>query len=952
MIVIGGEPPFVEKPEPRFGDLISKLNEVAFVVQENTVGSKARIEEKILKLKTDVDDFVNEIVPAITAHIALTGPVHGETKKTIGLGDRDNYRVASTAEHIAYSGVNAFVVPSGVKASVEANNAEFVLENFQQNDLFQMASFFLQNDYSYKTLTRPDPTRYFQTGTDVGVLLNADRIVLSPKSDTAYYQGDILFTSFPSRIKGGSRNAELTNIDGTYKTRGWNVQGALNSKGEVSVFRPLSDKNIFSFKTNLALPSEYQNYLLYRGYASTLYKGLAVGGTVANKILTLHHKFFHVNNFDIDPTLVETIGTGYLGIFTSLGVGGVGARANGSHQINLDNYVTPPAGAVLAFTGEPVLSMFWDTQDVELFLHVVAPFTVTLNGVGKGYYLEFSERIVPGSLLPGGSARFTQVNKGAKDTILPSLLPSTTNWIREDNAEDLNNPLTNPGVFLSTGEVVKTVASKYGVRVKRQATSYKSLKEWTQAKRPFLDSKLSKTGLFTPSRHNPFTELPERVIPIVSNSGETSFLIYGLNTSKGFYEWTEHLWNSGSVLSTRSGSSFGVSKPSNKRNPNAGKMPKSLSINANLSTLGVGVSGLGFSPQSGHVGYDGFSYTNTVVNRTTEIKLSPGSIMSLTLQGDAFMTRAKAANPALNSVERELQIYVYRLTANRAIYILTDGLCYAEAGLSGFTITAGVFILDFTVTAGVKLSRVTPGGITGISGNRKSRSGDNPWSEHSDLLSIVPATNSFNICLTRAFGEIYGDISFSITNAQTATPVFTVGRTNKGQLYKGENFFDTVEELLPAILLPGLGIYQYLPTNGDRASALIEVGGVNYFSPFEVNETGWVRMPAGGRVLLGGRTYLLDEDFSIKTGAGTTYCYLSRQGEVLSAFGSSVKRAPSNSEVLFGTAVNGILTINKEYLILDNHLVSSTRQGSCIPAFRDNGGDGVNTFFKRADVID
>ena len=33
MIVHGGEPPFIEDPEPRFGSVIEKLNELAFYVQ-------------------------------------------------------------------------------------------------------------------------------------------------------------------------------------------------------------------------------------------------------------------------------------------------------------------------------------------------------------------------------------------------------------------------------------------------------------------------------------------------------------------------------------------------------------------------------------------------------------------------------------------------------------------------------------------------------------------------------------------------------------------------------------------------------------------------------------------------------------------------------------------------------------------------------------------------------
>jgi len=121
--------------------------------------------------------------------------------------------------------------------------------------------------------------------------------------------------------------------------------------------------------------------------------------------------------------------------------------------------------------------------------------------------------------------------------------------------------------------------------------------------------------------------------------------------------------------------------------------------------------------------------------------------------------------------------------------------------------------------------------------------------------------------------------------------------------------------------------------------------------PYNINEAGWVRIPAGSKIVLLGRVYVLDKDYPIKVKtSGTSYCYIQRIGRGLVALASDVMREVSNSEVMFGTSVNGVLTVNESFIVMNNHVIRKGRRGSAIPVFEDDGGLGTNQFFTQRDV--
>jgi hypothetical protein len=962
MIILGGEPPFIENPAPRFGEVIKKFNKLTYAIQLATEEFNRNNAEKLETIGENVDIFVDTVAAPIDVHLDSRGAQHGETRASIGLSKKDNFRTATKAEQIALAPVQAFVTPEGAKASLVANNASFVLADYQLNDLYQFASFFYPDQYPIPTPTRVEPVRYFGASKKTGLLLNADRLIFSPYSDTAQYLNQSIFTSMPLGGSKGAKLGETVGLSSNFLTASWNTVGCDAADGSTAFFKPLADKQIYQYKNNLAMPGSNKNYLLYSLTGSATYKGLAVSvapsGPGGNTVLALYHKFFYTANPGTDPTLVELVSGSYSALFNRMDTATYSGPANGSQAIPLANYVNLPAGATVEISGGShgiVTTLMWNVVNAEMYLHVAVPVTARLGGVSRPLVFSFMMSIIPGSLLAGGGASFTMLGTRTPDTLGPDLLPvGTANYFQDGNQFDLLNLVQYPGAMLTSGELVKACSTKNGMRVKRFATAYKGLKDFLLAKRPTVDPKLAVSEVYAPSRHACFGLLPERILPYTNGGGQSSFLVYGANSKTGRFGWQEFGWTSDSIVSTQSGDgTFGIRLPDSiDDNENMADMPASMSVYVNQVGVGAAPSALVFNENNHFVGKSTFQFTNHTLTVGPSVALAVGSVMAIKAASGSVMARAAAANPAQLASYRVPQIQVFGLTNGRAVLVISDGLCYAEAAVVGLVVNGSTATLDFTLTNGLKLKPVTAGGQPAMTGNRTSASGDDVWLTYSDLLAVYVAQDTFQVVVTRAFGNVYGDLSFTINGFATATPSFVNGTVNKARLYQRNDAFDTVEELYPPLLLAGKGVYQHVPANTRFTTLMNEVGGgAAKIDPFNVNEAGWVRLPAGSRVVLNGRTTILDRDYAVKVGtSGTYYCYLQRLGTTLIAVASPVPRQPVNNEVLFGIATNGVLVLQKNYIVMDSKSISPTRHGSAVPYFADNGGQGVNQFFTARDV--
>ncbi|MNM28178.1 hypothetical protein D3C81_386910 [compost metagenome] len=956
MIIHGGEPPVIEEPEPRFGGVIEKLNEITYSVQDQVSHFNESTREQLDSFTNGLADFITNVCGPIDAHIAAKGAQHGETRTTVGLGNKDNFRMATLAEMIALANVQAYVHPQGAKAALDAATLAFDIEDYQLNDAFHMASYYMPDEYPVVTPTVVQPPRYF-SNPFVPTLVNGDRLVASPISAAGSYQRQSIMVSGPTSTAGGSQFQEVQNLNTRYLGNNWNSVGGLTAAGKVALFKPLADKKIYEFKNNLGMTTGNLNFQLYRGYASTTYKGLVVGTAVNGQVVTIEHKFFKANLADSDPTLVELITGSYTALVTQIGKTAFTTPANGSHTYNLTDFVTLAAGQTLEVGGNGAqgvaTALYWNAQDYEMYLFVSIPVILRSGGAARYFNITFVESIVPGTLVSGGSAVIRQVGVLTKDVMNADMtLAAGAKWVSPSSRWDFNNPSLFPGAVLANGELVKMSANKHGVRVKRFDTGMAGIKGWVAGAKPTIDMRETKTEVYTPSRHSPFQAIPERLIPILHDATTTQYLSFSLNRENGRFGWSELVWAASDIVSVQSGDVFGVRPPDVVREVDLFNMPRSLSIYVNKSGIGAGIRPMAFTNDNNFTGYASLAYAGGVVTLGAKLSLSLGSLTTLRSAASRMRGNAMTANPTVTDSLRETQIQVFAVTSNRALIILSDGMCYAEAAVCGFTVTGTTFTLDFPASIGLVMKPVTTGGKTVTGTNRNSSSGDDVWMNGSDLLAVQESADVWRFAVSKPFGNIYGDLSFSVTAFTADQPTFTPGSVNPARCYSGNYQFDLVDELHPPLLIPAKGLYQYDPANDALNIRLRQVGGTGNVDPHVINEAGWVIIPAGSKVLILGRAYILSREYPLKVNAsGTSYCYLIRVGNELQAVASDVLRETRNNEVLFGTAVNGILTIDHSYLVMDNHVVTPNRRGSAIPVFDDDGGQGVNKFFTRRDVV-
>jgi len=963
MIIYGGEPPFIEKPEPRFGEVILRLDQMAYSVEQKVHSFNEGTKEALALFTENLTQFINDIVIPIDTHLNQTGPVHGEWKGTIGLSKKDNYRTATTAEQGALADVVAYVTPEGANqafANRQASNA-FVPDDYQQNDLLQFASYYYVNEYPTIIPTAVQGVRYFEQGSPVAMIFNDDRIMFYPSSNKASYQTDIGFLSMPTKQRRSAGVQEIQNLQSAVIPSGWNNLGGVTTDGKVTLFKPIADKKIFVFKDNLGDPAGGKNFLLFSSFAGTVYRGLSLFSQVVSDFsFGLTHKFFSVDAFQTDPTLVNLITGSYQALFTLVGQAPYQGALQGGHSYDIRNFVGLNAGQsikIAAEGGSPrvVVALMWAIENAEIYMNVTVPVMVTnQDGSTKYLIINFTVSIIPGTLRSGGSGTVTVLGTRAADVLdTAGNPPSNAQYVFVTDRWDLNSPYNLPGVVTQEGDILRAVSTRNGIRVKRFRSGVAGLQAWLEGPRPRVDAKLAQTEMYSPSRHTPFGPVPERIIPLSNVTGVTRYLVYGLDNEKGFYRWCEVSWNSEDIVGSVVGARFGIGPPSLiTAYPWLDGVPRGLSTYASKSSGGFATNSLVFTTENGYKAYSTFGYSEGVVTLGAEVKLSPASLLQLQVASKKVMANAKTRNPAIPDSVREVQIQVYALALGKAIAIISDGYSYAEGVALPYSVANGEFKLNLVGSSGIILQPLTgaSNSLTGV--NRKSMSGDDVWSGASDLLASQLDSATYDIVITKPFGAVYGDLSFRVGFLNNDLPTFTPYAVNPARLYAGTSSIDFVDELHPPILIASKGVYQMTPGAPGLATVLREVNNAaTTVDPYNINEAGWVRIPAGSKIVLLGRVYVLDKDYPIKVKtSGTSYCYIQRIGRGLVAVASDVMREVSNSEVMFGTSVNGVLTVNESFIVMNNHVIRKGRRGSAIPVFEDDGGLGTNQFFTQRDV--
>lgn len=100
-------------------DAIINISNARSEVQKDAIEFEKVTTQALVDANKKIDRFDTEVQTALAAHTNKKGAVHGETKETVGLEKKENWRPATLNEHEAGQSKNTFVVPIGLHMLVK-----------------------------------------------------------------------------------------------------------------------------------------------------------------------------------------------------------------------------------------------------------------------------------------------------------------------------------------------------------------------------------------------------------------------------------------------------------------------------------------------------------------------------------------------------------------------------------------------------------------------------------------------------------------------------------------------------------------------------------------------------------------------------------------------------------------------------------------------------------------
>ena len=114
--------PILEDKKDPLGGLLNsfiKVERERDKLQGDQAGQLKQIAEFKARMQTKVNTFSNDLNNLILGHSEAKGALHGETKVTVGLGNKDNFAMGSIDDHIAGTRKDLFCNPEGLSYLVK-----------------------------------------------------------------------------------------------------------------------------------------------------------------------------------------------------------------------------------------------------------------------------------------------------------------------------------------------------------------------------------------------------------------------------------------------------------------------------------------------------------------------------------------------------------------------------------------------------------------------------------------------------------------------------------------------------------------------------------------------------------------------------------------------------------------------------------------------------------------
>lgn len=952
MIIFGGERPVITNPDPNFGDFLDSLNKLRMSLEDKLGDSDKSKTEDLNYLATAVDTLMAKCGNAVNVHIAKKGALHGETAKTVGLEKVDNFRTATTQDHLNYVD-NAFCTPAGVNAAVAKTVIGFNADNFQQN--IRMPFAMLHHIDQFKRADKdPWTVPYFKKG-PATVIMNGDRVIVSPQYPGGFAGPYSMFYSDSVKMLNAVGLNEERQLANYYIGTGWNMKGAKNIDGDVGIFRPLANKGIYDYASSL--PGSGNSFVVLSStFGDITHKGCLLSCAWVNNQIQLSHYFFGVNNPETDPTLAQIVNTSYKAVYNTVNMNNVTDAIQKTRTISLNDIFALGAGvkveSLLAAGQHPTISADWRYLNTEFLMNISIPVKVTIGTQVFNKIFTFTEAIRPGKLVISDVGAVTLLKTFSKDSITTAADLNNSKWLINNDTSNLLNMIESPGVVNTNGLVINAFTTRTSLRLKLTQTEVAGVIPILEEPGKYFPIKESINQIFVPARHMSFGDLAERVIPISQDNNQTIFLTFALAVDKSKYRYKELVWQSGTIATLDSTTNqYWVKRPDTISERDIdGDLPKSI-MALTTPTGGVALSAMNFTKANDFKGRSSFSYLNGSVSVGSEVTLSTISEMLLGTIGIKVMERSKLS-PAYGGkpelYPQSASYGVFTITSDKALVYWSDGVSYVEAIIVPYTLTAGVITLNLKLNTPLF---VVSKNTSAKQGKRKSSSADDLFSEHCDLMVYKTSDNGYRFVLNHPFEELAGDVSFTTTTFTGANPVLTAESTWSAETYSGNAFFDIAEEHYPVVMLPKVGIFQQNVVS-DNATTMTRIGGTEKFDPYKAGNNKVIIIPEGYRVVINGIGVMIDETQELIYTTFPRYFYLEENSGVIELKDYATQQQPNNNAVMVGYDPNGTGVIyTRSYIVVDKHLISDVRKGSTIPLVPNDGTDrGATSYFLTRDV--